>query len=167
MATGDVKEALGTLTSITCTMTSLASAGWRETNSVDNSSNLFRDFLLSVRVQLGAITADGTVEIYLAPGDGTIFLGGIAGADAAITWGTTDSTGVDQFNDLIPIFSGAVDTTDDNDDFEVVLAACAVFLGGRVPTKWAVVIRNNTTTAFNATGTNNYVKYQGYYDTVA
>lgn len=162
----DVKLAYGANTAITITLTSLGSAGYRESTAIDNTTNLFLDAFVGGITQVGAVAADGQLEIYAyASWDGTSYTAGVTGADATITWGTTG--GVDGYNDLIPLGTAAVDTTDDNDDVEWGPFSIASAFGGRLPPKWGIVVKNSTGTALHATGTNNLVRYRGVYLTVA
>jgi hypothetical protein len=161
----DRKLAYGSATSITITLTSLGSAGYRESTAVDNTSNLYLDAFVGGITQIGAVTADGQIEIYAyGSWDGTSYTAGVTGSDATITWGTTG--GVDGYNDLIPLGTAAVDTSDDNDDVEWGPFSIATAFGGRLPPKWGIVVKNSTGTAFHATGTNNAVKYRGVYETI-
>lgn len=160
------KIAYSAATAITLTQTSLGSAGYRETTAIDNSSNLYLDALVGGSTQIGAVGAGNwTIEIYAyASWDATLYTAGIAGSDATITWGTSSS--VNGFNDLVPLGVANVEGTDDNDDRPWGPFSVAAAFGGRLPTKWGLVIKNNTGTAFHATGTNNTVKYMGITETI-
>jgi hypothetical protein len=161
----DRKLAYATAASMTITLTSLGSAAYRESTAVDNTTNLYLDAFVGGRVQIGAVTADGQIEFYAyGSWDGTLYTAGLTGSDAAITWGTTG--GVDSYNDLVPLGSVAVDTTDDNDDVKFGPFSVAAAFGGRLPPKWGVVVKNSTGIAFHATGTNNEMKYRGVYETI-
>jgi hypothetical protein len=162
----DRKLAYAAAASITCTLTSLANGGYRQSASVDNTTNLYLDAFVGGRVQIGAVTADGQIEIYAyGSWDGTLFTAGLDGTDKTLTFGTDG--GVDSYNDLVPLGTVAVDTTDDNDDVEYGPFSIAAAFGGRVPPKWGIVIKNSTGIAFHATGTNNELKYRGVYETIA
>lgn len=161
----DRKLAYATAASMTITLTSLGSAAYCESTAVDNGTNLYLDAFVGGRVQIGAVTADGQIEFYAyGSWDGTLYTAGLTGSNAAITWGTTG--GVDSYNDLVPLGSVAVDTTDDNDDVKFGPFSIAAAFGGRVPPKWGVVVKNSTGVAFHATGTNNEMKYRGVYETI-
>ena len=160
MATG--KLTYSSATSITITNTSLAAAAYRESTAVDNSSTRYIDALVGGIIELGALGADGTIEIYAYGSyDGTNYTAGLTGTDGTITWGTTGDTGVDGFLDLRFLGAVACDTTDDNDDKRWGPFSVASVFGGILPTKWGIVVRNNTDTAFNATGTNNECEFIG------
>jgi len=158
MATG--KLTYSAAQSITITQTSLGSGSYRESTAVDNGTNRFIDAQVGGITQLGAVGADGTIDIFAyGTYDGTNYTAGMTGSDAAITWGT--NTSVDGFLDLRFLGSVAVDNTDDNDDRKWGPFSVAAAFGGALPSKWGIVIRNNTDIALHATGTNNEVQYIG------
>lgn len=159
------KIAYSAATAITLTQTSLASGGWRQGTAVDNSSNLYLDCLVGGSTQIGAVTVNGTIEIYAyGSWDGTLYTAGLTGTDGTITWGT--SSGVLGYNDLVPLGVANTEGTDDNDDRPWGPFSIAAAFGGRVPQKWGIVIKNNTGLALHATGTNNAVKYEGITETI-
>lgn len=148
--------------SLTLGLVSLADAGWRESTAVDNSVNKYVDAHVGGKIQIGAVAADGTISFYAYGSyDGTEYTAGVTGSDGTITWGTTGATGVDGFNDLFFLGAIAVDTTDDNDDKRWGPFSVASAFGGILPTKWGIVVRNSTGTAFHATGTNNECQFIG------
>src|SRR5580693_3290435 len=75
--------------SITCTITSLADGSARQSTVVDNSTSLYFDALVSVKVKTGAsgVAAAGFVEVwaYGTVDGGTTYTDGASGSDAAIT----------------------------------------------------------------------------------
>lgn len=148
--------------SVTITVTSLADGGYRESTAVDNSSNKYLDAQVGGKVQIGAVAADGSFSVYsYASYDGTEYSHGLTGTDGTVTWGTTGTTGVDGYNDLRLLTYVTVDTTDDNDDVRWGPCSVAANYGGKLPTKWGIVIKNSTGTAFHATGTNNECQFIG------
>ena len=150
---------------ITITLTSLAAAAYRESTAISNTTNLYLDVFVGGVTQIGAVTADGQIEIYAyGSWDGTSYTAGLTGADANITWGTTG--GVDSYNDLVPLGTASTDTTDDNDDVEWGPFSIAAAFGGKMPPSWGIVIKNGTGVAFHATGTNNLVRYRGITETI-
>lgn len=154
---------------ITITVTSLADGGYRESASVDNSTNLYIDAHVAVSLQVGAVAADGAINIfgYGSMDGGTIYSGGLIGTDETITWGTTPATSsVEGFNNIPLLGVLSVDTTDDDNDIEGGPFALAPAFGGVMPDHWGIVVNNETGAAFHATGTNNAAKYAGIkYDT--
>lgn len=160
------KIAYAAAASITGTLTSLASAGWRQTTAVDNTSNLYIDALVGGITQLGAPSVNGTMEIYAyGSWDSTNYTCGLSGSDGTITWGT--NTGVLGYNDLIPLGVANTEGTDDNDDVEWGPFPLAAAFGGRMPPKWGLVFKDNTGATLHATGTNNAIKYTGITETIA
>lgn len=162
MATANV--AYATSAGITCTVTSLADGGYRESAAVDNGTNLYMDALVSGSIQVGAVAADGTISIfaYGSVDGGTVYSGGLAGTDETITWGTTPSTSsVEGFNNLKLLGVVSVDTTDDNNDIEFGPFSVAAAFGGVLPKSWGIVVLNETGVALHATGTNNTFDYTG------
>lgn len=150
-----IKPSYGGLTTITMTLASLASdtnlVAGRESNTVDNSSDLADDSLVMVQVKLGTTpTANRVVEIWAIGQDGTDIAGGATGLDANLT---PQSKGC--FNML-----GAIPTNSTTG--QVYLAgpfSIAQAFGGTMPKKWSLYIVQNTGAAFDATGGNFLVKY--------
>ena len=88
---------------IACTVTSLADGAYRESAGVDNSTDRFMDALVGGSIQVGAVSADGTISVfaYGSADAGGIYSGGLAGVDETIVWGTTPaSSSVEGFNQL-------------------------------------------------------------------
>jgi len=129
---------------------------------VDNQTNKFVDAMVGGTIQVGTVTADGTLDFYLdISWDGTEFAAGCDAGDTDITWGTTGSTTVNGQNNLIFLGSVDVDSTDDNSDFPFGGFSIAGATGGIMPAKWTILVRNNTGVALHATGTNNHLEYRG------
>jgi hypothetical protein len=85
---GDIKNKYGTNNqTITCTITSLATAGFRGSTAIDNSSNVFVDALVQVKVKANASGTSSTgfadVYAYGTSNNGTDYSGGFAGTDGA------------------------------------------------------------------------------------
>src|ERR1043166_4349653 len=86
-ATSNIKRAFGTPTSVTCTLASLLTSNARESNAINNSSDLFIDAMLELRIKLQAGTpgSDQAIFIYFAASeDGTNYTDPATGSDAAI-----------------------------------------------------------------------------------
>lgn len=150
--------------SVTGTLTSIASGSWYATAAVDNTSDLYLDALVGGSIQIGALGADGTVDVYAYGSfDGTSFTAGLPGTAGSITWGTTGTTGVDGYLDLSPFFLGTIvcDTTDDNDDKKFGPFSVASKFGLVLPVKWGLVFTNGTDASTHATGTNNTIVFRG------
>jgi len=163
MAEAKVKYA--TSASITCTVTSLADGGYRESAAIDNSTNLYMDALVSGSILLNAtLTGDGYINIfgYGSIDGGTVYSGGLAGTDETITWGTTPaSSSVEGYNNLKLIGVASSDDTDDANYIEFGPFSVAAAFGGVLPISWGIVVENQTNAAFDATGASNTFDYVG------
>src|SRR4051812_36339543 len=75
--------------SISCTITSLTNNSARGSASLDNSSNLYQDALVVVKVKTNAAgtSSTGTVNVYAygTADGGTTYTDGVGGTDAAAT----------------------------------------------------------------------------------
>lgn len=156
-----IKLAYGTSTNLTLTLASLASSATagRESSAVDNSSNLYIDALVQVKValQTGTPANDKAVYLYVyGSEDGSTYTDNATGNDAAITIRTPTCL---QIVGIIPTpDSGAL--TYESQPFSVAGA-----FGGYLPRKWGIVVRNYTGLTFSATESDHSYKYSGVYFT--
>ena len=146
--------------SITLTATSLADGSWRQSDSVDNGTNLYVDALVGGSVQMAASTLNSTVDIYAygTYDDGT-FSGGASGSDGAFTANGNERA----FKYLGSVVSGSTS----NVDYVWGPFSVAAAFGGTLPEQWGIVYENNSGASLHATGTNNEVQYQGVEYTTA
>ncbi len=164
----DQKIAYASSASATITLASLASdsnrlAG-RESDAIDNSSNLYIDYLLS-----GVITTAGSglsdnknidVYIYAQQTDAPTYPAGITGSDANLT---LNSSEVRDSGCVLAASIRTNNTASTAYSFSAVsVAAC---FGGSVPERWGVFIVQNTGAALASSG--NTITYQGVYGTVS
>lgn len=159
----DIKQAFGTANQgITITLNSLASSGTagRESTAVDNTSNLFLDALVTVKITLpsSGTPADSKAVYVYAYGTadgGTTYSDDATGSDAAFTH--TDPPNLK----LIGIINAPViDTAYVGGPFSVAAA-----FGGNLPAEWGIIVRNHTGVTLASSG--NSAHYQGVYATVA
>lgn len=145
---------------VTITQTSLTTGSWRQSTAVDNTSNLYLDALVGGSIQVGTTpTADNAIYIYAyASYDGTNYTGGASGSDAAYT-----ADGEEKLLKLLEII--VVDATSDQDYVWGPVSLKEAF--GEMPSKWGIVIDNESGATTNATGTNNEVQFIGVKKTVA
>src|SRR6266550_8143516 len=151
------KKAYAAAASFVPTLTSLASDGWRALAAQDNTTNGYVDCFVGGSIQLGVVAANGTVELfaYGSWDGGSHYTAGLTGAEATITWGTTQNTRKGSYNDLLPLGpANALSTDAANVDFVFGPFSIASIFGGNVPDHWGIVVHNNTGIAFHATGTN-------------
>lgn len=141
--------------SITITLANLTDGSWRQSAVYDNTTNKFVDALIGGSVQTGTSpTAGGTIDIYAyASYDGTNYTAGASGSDAAYT-----ADGEETLLKVVEII--VVDATSDQDYVWGPVSLAAVF-GGVLPSKFGLVVENNTVATLNATGTNNEVQFLG------
>jgi len=150
----DIKQKFGTATTITVTLASLADAAKRESTVVDNTSDLFLDAHVQIKVKSGAsVSGDKAVYVYAyasldssSPG----YSGEATGSDAAYTGTLTNAK-------MIGIVSCPAATTSYISDLMSIAAA----FGGSVPTKWGIIVENKTGAALDSTEANHVKKYIG------
>lgn len=158
MATGTL--AYGTVGAITITMTNIPASSYWQSLAVENSVSAL-DAIVGGSIQVSAaVSVDGSIEVYAyGSWDASAYTAGLTGTDAAITWGTTGNTGVDGYLDLPYLGRAAIDSTDGSDQKKFGPYSVAAAFGGVLPRKWGVVLRNNSATGTNATGTGNQINY--------
>jgi len=153
---GNITEKLGTANqAITCTITSLASAAYRQSTVVDNSTNLFQDVLVTVKAKANAAgtSSTGKVIIYAyGSTDGTSYDGSASGSDSAYSIPTGGSI------NLVVLGQLNIDANAKADQSTFSLAAS---FGGSIPTKWGIVVLNSTSATLDASVGSAW--YQGIY----
>jgi hypothetical protein len=153
----DIKAKYGTSNqSITITLNSLANDAKRESTAIDNSSNLFFDALVQVKVATNA-SSDST-------GDKSVYIYAYGTADAGTTYsgnasGTDSSFGTDPQQLANCKLIGVIYAPTANKTYESDLMSIANAFGGKLPERWGVVAHNKTGYALNSGG--NSVFYQG------
>ena len=152
----DIKAKLGTTNqAITVTLASLANAAMRQSAAIDNTTNLFLNALLTLKLKSGAsgVSSTGFVAVwaYATTDDGTTYSGGAGAADAAYTGDKTNLK-----------YLGRIDMTANATSYTGVFDIASAF-GGVVPAKWGIVIENQSGAALDATEGNHTKTYQGHY----
>lgn len=157
----DLKTEYGTVSQgITITLASLASASYRESAALDNTSNKFLDVLiyLAIALQAGSPTGEKALKVFFyASEDGTNYTNNATGSNAAIT-PPSPSNLLGPFIIQAPS-SGAL-------TWKAVFPI-AQFFGGIMPPKWGIVIQNATGVTLSATEGDHTKEYRGIYSTVA
>lgn len=140
---------------ITLTIASLANNGARASTAVDNTSNLFIDALVQVKVKSAAAStaATGYVSVYVygTADGGTTYTEGATGTDAGIT--LTAPTNA-QLLGQINVVANA--TTYKGPPWSVAAA-----FNGVMPDHWGIIIVNSTGATLDSTGGNHSAVYQG------
>lgn len=145
---------------ITITITSLGSTSLRQSTAVDNTSNLFMDVKLAVKVKTNAAgtSATGVVNVfaYATADGGTTYSGGATGTDAAYT-----------NNKDALIYLGSLPTIANATTYVSMFSLSRAFGYGGIPAKWGIVIDNQSGAALDSTAGNHSAVYQGINATVA
>lgn len=160
----DIKTAYGTAEQSIDLFTAnpCNNGAWRESDSVDNTSNLFLDAICRVRVGVGAGTpgTDKCVYVYVYGLAGTTYPEGTTGNEGTFT----AHTGSENL-----VLAGVVNITAASQTRDFVFSVANCF-GGTLPSIWGVVVFNNcginTTKADDASYASTCT-YQGVYATVA
>jgi hypothetical protein len=171
MATGDVKIAYAASASFTVTnLHSLASsqtwvAGW-ESNEVDNTTNLYTDYLISGLVKTAAANNQvGEVRVYvvakIADAVWPDVFDGTESAETVASVGIRDA--ICRMGALIRV------TADASISYPFGPFSVASLFGGVLPSKFVVFITGNATTTTTAqfASDTNIVTYKGVYHNVA
>jgi hypothetical protein len=159
-----VKTAYGTNgQTFTCTLASLGSSATagRESTAVDNTSDLFLDALvmLKVKTSASALANDKAVYVYAygTVDNGTTYGDVCTGSDAAVTL-----TSPSELPLIGVIYCPSTSTTYKGGPFSVARA-----FGGRLPAKWGIVVRNYTGQNLDGTEGSHAKLWQGIYATVS
>lgn len=140
---------------ITCTITSLANNGQRGSTAVDNTTNLFLDALVVVKIKTNAAgtSASGYISVYAyATADGgTTYTDGVSGTDGAST--LTSPPNVILIGRVAAVANA---TTYVGGPFSV-----AAGFGGVLPDHWGIVVENKTGATLDASVGSSW--YQGVY----
>ena len=156
----NIKEATNTAATFTCTLASLANstAGvGRQSTVIDNSTNLFTNALVMVKVKTGAsgVSATGFISVYAfgTVDGGTTYTDGAGASDAGITVSAMR---------LIGTFPAVANATTYTSQLMSVESA----FSGVLPAKWGIVVVNSSGSALDGTEGNHAKLYQELYATV-
>ena len=141
---------------ITITIASLTNNSARESTVIDNTSNLFLDALVMVKIKSAAAStsATGYVNVYAYGTTDTTtpsYSDTATGTDAAIT--LTSPPNVKLIGTLNVVANA---TTYKGGPFSVAAA-----FGGVLPEKWGIIIENKTGATLDSTAGNHFAIYQG------
>lgn len=150
----EIKEKFATAASITITLASLANTSARESTALDNTSNLYLDAHVQLKVKSGTTVSDDKAVYVYAYGtvdsSGVGYSGDATGSDAAYG-GAIDNV------KLIGVISTPTAATSYVSD---VMSVANAF-GGSLPTKWGIIVENKTGDALDSTEANHVKKYTG------
>lgn len=152
---GDIKQKFGTSNqTITCGIASLANNSLRQSTYVDNSSNLFMDTLVFVKIKSGASSTSSTgfcnIYAYGTSDGGTTYTDGASGSDSAFT--PTSPTNL-RFLGSVNVVANS--TTYYGGPFSLAAAF------GSVPERWGIVVENKSGGTLDSTAGNHACFYQG------
>jgi len=142
---------------ITITLASLGNNVQKASSAIDNTSNLFRDVLLMVKIKTGAsgAVAASCINIYVfgTADGGTTYSDNIAAAGTVTLTSPPNMTLVDT------IACPANSTT-----YVSKLVSIAWAFGGVLPDHWGIVVENKFGGTLDATAGNFAAWYQGIND---
>jgi hypothetical protein len=154
----DIKQKFGTNgQALTLTIASLANSSARQSTEVDNTTNLYMDVLLTVKVKSAAAStsATGYVNVFAfgTVDNGTTRSEGAGASDAAITLAAPSNL---RFVGVISVVANS--TTYVGGPFSVAAA-----FGGVMPAYWGIVLENKTGATLDSTAGNHSALYQGVF----
>lgn len=142
---------------LTLTIASLANNGARQSTAVDNSSNLFLDALVFLKIKSGAAStvATGYVNVYAVGSvdGGTTYTENAGASDAGITLTAPPNA---RLIGTINVVANAV-------TYYGGPMSVAQAFGGMLPDHWGIIIENKTGGTLDTTGGNHSAIYQGVY----
>lgn len=140
---------------ITCTLASLTTGSRRQSTVIDNSSNLYTDILLMLKVKTGgsSTSATGYVEVFVygTVDGGTTYSDTATGTDGAVTL-------------TLPVNVILVDVVNTVANSTTYIGGpwnLRNAFGGYIPQKWGVVIGNQSGGTLDGTEGSHAKLYQG------
>lgn len=163
----DVKANYPSASDATITLASLASdtnlLTGRESTAVDNSSNLYLDYLVSGKITTGTSpTTARSIQVWaVGSWDGTNWPDVFDGTDSAET-----ITSANHKNSVCRFLAEmATDATSDRTYHFGPVSVASAF-GGVLPKSFVVFVTHNTAVNLNSTAGNHQIRIQPYYETV-
>jgi len=135
----------------------------RESTAIDNSSNLYLDYLISGKVTTGTSpTTARSIEVWaVGSWDGTNWPDVFDGTDSAETITSANhKASICRF-----VASMSTDSTSDRTYHFGPVSMASVF-GGTLPPKFVLFVVHNTAVNLNATSSNHQIRIQPVYETV-
>lgn len=163
----DVKLATPASSALTITLASLGTSSaltaGRESNAVDNSSNLYEDYLLGGKVTTGTTPTAGVIEVWVVGQveDTPTYPDVFDGTDSAETVTARDI--LFSHGKLAAVMDTG--TTSDRTYWFGPISIASLF-GGVVPDRFVVFVVHNTAVALNSTGSNHAIWVTPVYRTV-
>lgn len=153
---GDIKNKYGSNNqAITITLASLTNGSARQCTPIDNSTNVFQDVLVFLKVKSGAAStlSTGHLDVYAfgSVDGGTTYSENAGATDAAITLTSPPN---------VPLI-GQGNVVANATSYLFGPFSVAQAFGGSLPDHWGIVVVNNSGGTLDATGGNFAVAYQG------
>ena len=149
----DIKTKYASAAEMMIALASLANDAKRQSTKVSNTTNLYLDALVQLKVKTGSsVGSDKAVYVYAyGTADNTLgYSGDASGSDAAYS-GTIENTR------LIGVISAPSAASSYVSD---VMSIANAF-GGRLPAEWGIIVHNRTGAALDGTEANFEKKYIG------
>lgn len=163
----DVKANYPSASDVTITLASLASdtnlLTGRESTAVDNSSNLYLDYLVSGKITTGTSpTTAKSIQVWaVGSWDGTTWPDVFDGTDSAETITTANHK-----NSVCRFLAEMATDATSNQTYHFGPVSVASAFGGVLPPKFVLFVTHNTAVNFNSTAGNHQIRLQPYYETV-
>jgi hypothetical protein len=163
----DLKLSYPAASDLTITLASLASdtslLTGRESATIDNSSNLYLDYLISGKITAGTSpTASRSIEVWaVGSWDGTNWPDVFDGTDSAETITSAD------IKASVCRFVAAMATANTSDrTYHFGPVSIAAAFGGTLPPKFVLFVTHSTGVALNSTAGNHQIRIQPVFQTV-
>jgi hypothetical protein len=163
----DLKLAYGTASDLTITLASLASdtslLTGRESATIDNSSNLYLDYLVSGKITTGTSpTTARSIEVWaVGSWDGTNWPDVFDGTESAETITSSDIKA-----SVCRYLAAMATSATSNVAYHFGPVSLAAAFGGVLPPKIVLFVTHSTAVALNATTGNHQIRIQPVYQTV-
>lgn len=163
----DVKANYPAASDVTITLASLATdtnlLTGRESTAIDNTTNLYLDYLVSGKITTGTSPADAkSIQVWaVGSWDGTTYPDGFSGSDSAET-----ITSGNHKNSVCRFLAELATDATSNRTYHFGPVSVAAAFGGVVPKKWLVFVTHNTVANLHSTGSFHQIRIQPYYETV-
>ena len=150
----DIKTKYSSAASITVSIASLADHAERQSDVVDNSTSLYLDAHVQLKVKTGSsVSGDKAVYVYAygtTDSSGLGYSGGASGSDSAFG-GTLENTRL----------IGVISTPASGTSYESDIISVATGFGGTLPSKWGIIVENRSGSALDSTESNHVKRYVG------
>jgi len=154
---GDLKQKFGTSgQAFTITIASLANASARQSTAIDNTTDLFNEVLVFLKIKTGAsgTATTGYLNVYVYGSvDGSIRTENAGASDAAIT--LTSPTNA--------LWIGTISAVANATTYYAGPFSVSKAFNGVIPASWGIIIENRTGGTLDTTGGNHSALYQGVY----